>query len=164
MTTTIKLVNDKTTVWQINKSNNKQDKEFVDGFLYGGLFLLNDLPSHYFVEETRFARGLYIYSVLDNLKINRDFLGHTYIPLAEIQDNNDIIAGYYTVWLRDPMEEGEANSVTFKSPPFLQGLFTVLDLAKIPYERVVLHKPIKDGITYNVQGLNLPNLKDITRQ
>lgn len=166
MATTIKLVTGKTTVWDINKSNNRQDREFVDGLLYGGMFLLNELPSHYFIEETRVPWGKYFYNGVGELKNNRHFFGHTFVPLveAEAQTEDDMMAGYYTVWLRDPMEEGEANSVTFMFPSFLQGLFTALDLAKVSYNRVVLHKPIKDGVAYNIQGLNLPDLKDIAKQ
>lgn len=44
---------------------------------------------------------------------------------------------------------------------FFQGLFTTLNAAEIPYEKVVLHKPIRAEIAYNITGLNLPDLEDL---
>ena len=160
----IKLTTGGKTVWSLSVGIGRD--EFIEGFLYGGLFILKQMPSHYFIVESKFPRDETPYRSVDELRNNFDFLFHTYVPLneAEVQTEDGLLPGYYTFWLRDPDQDGEANCVFVKSPLFLQGLFTALKAAGVPYERVLLHKPIKDGLTYDIEGLRLPKLEDIAKQ
>ena len=155
--TTISLMSNDKVVWTLEVISN----EFIAGFLYGGLFILKQLPNHHFIIQYAFSRVSY--NNVDELQNNFSSLRRTHIPLyeAQILTADVLSADHYIFWLRDPDFSYEGNLVSVKSLLFLQGLFTALHLARIPYERVLLHKPIRDHITYSIKELQLPDLKNI---
>ena len=63
MVSIIKLVTGKKLVLGITKS--KQDEFFMYGFLYGGMFLLQQIPQHYFIQEIKSPRSEELYSSVD---------------------------------------------------------------------------------------------------
>lgn len=173
----VRLVNRQgINVWTLDTRNKSED--FIHGLIYGSIYLFERLIEWrvFFTRQTedeQFVDGL------EELGDSFNFIDNLMIPLQEVilRAGDRTKPNYYTVWLRNPEnnhpdniandgdpELGLANLVSVKSVDFFQGLFTALNSQNVPYERVVLHKPIKDGVAYNIQGLNLPDLKDIAKQ
>ena len=84
------------------------------------------------------------------------------------------VADVYQILLRDVTRQDQVNLGLVKLE-FFQGLFTILDLIKMPYEKVLLHKPVMYTYiarpyyalklyNFDIQGLNLPNIEDIVRK
>ena len=155
-------------VWVLNTTNKSED--FIDGLIYGATYLFELLPEytvHYLKNENDYQIDV-IDDVIDDVF---DFISASILLKEVPKYTYDPQPNYYTVWLRKPINThpdvqnvdrtAVANLVNVKSIDFFQGLFTALKSDDIPYERVVLHKPIKNGVAYDIQGLNLPDLKDI---
>lgn len=157
----IKLVNADGIVWEF-RDRLLANEEFVTGFLYGGLFILNQLPQHYFILENKFPHLEYKFSRLNVIRDRMGFFNELHVPLNNIKayTKDNTIDGHFSFWLLDPSIDNTANMANTVSSDFFRGLFTVLNVAHIPYEKVVLYKPIKDGVTYNIVDLQLPNLFD----
>ena len=151
-------------VWVLNTTNKSED--FIEGLIYGATYLYELLP-----EYTVYVHQYEYDQRVDILEDMFDFISASILLKEVPKYTYDAQPNYYTVWLRKPINThpdvqnvdrtAVANLVNVKSIDFFQGLFTALKSDDIPYERVVLHKPIKNGVAYDIQGLNLPDLKDI---
>lgn len=160
---TISLHTRAKTLWSISSTNN----DFVDGFMYGALFIIRGVDQYYFAVRAFNPPIMGMFRNLDTLKDFAQFIYHTFVPLHEaaVQTEDAPDEDNYVVWLRDPTEEGEANLIATPSAEFFQGLFTALNAAGIPYQHVVLHKPIRNGQNFDIGGLQLPTLQEFaTRQ
>lgn len=165
MSNPIELLTNTSSVWKLEDPA-LLTKEFVGGFLYGGMFLLKELPEesepYFTVRNTFYDTALKKYDV-PPLRINsvsqlHDFADFRSAELDKVQANVKKymnVAGKYALMLYDPRYDDEFNLLYFEWPVFLQGLFTILNAGNIPYDKVVLHKPMKNDVVYNIEGLNL---------
>ena len=86
-----------------------------------------------------------------------------------IKPLNRRIYNLYQVYLNDPSEEGKVNLVWLNGPEFFQALFMISDMIQMPYEKVVLHKPVQythhlngvDEHNIEIQGLVAPEVEQI---
>lgn len=148
-------------IWELDTKDRTEN--FVVGSLYGCLFLLHKNPGYQItILLSKFNNdilyGAHITDVED-IKNFSSVLSELHQNIEAIQINTELI-NVYQIFLRDVAQEGKANFATV-NVDFFQGLFTMLNAANIPYDQVLLHKPIKDGIAYNIQGVNLPHLEEI---
>lgn len=177
MIDTIELLIRQSSIWKFTH-NNVSDIHFRLGFLYGGMFILNRIPStsdpRFVVYDHHNTLLTEYYTIIDMDNTGYIYTSNMNIPLYEIKaatkDELYEIEGYnqdhpdynpYVVSLLDPFDESKAVLFTTESSTFFQGLFTALNAVQIPYEKVVLHKPIRAEISYNILGLNLPLLEDL---
>ena len=166
---------DNQSIWKLDIKDPEDDftDEFVDGILYGCLFVLKEIPGHHVVIMYRELgkAGVYekqIRSVEDIYDLNGVFK----VLHKDIRPTGIKSYDVYVVLLKDVDHDGKANEVHVY-PPFFQGLFTALNIIQMPYDKVVLHKPIMrsvafsgivNTVNYNIRGLNLPDLEDIIRR
>lgn len=171
MNNPIELITNTGSIWKFEDPA-LLTKEFVSGFLYGGMFLLKQLPvesdPYFTIRNTFFDTALKKYDVppirIHSVSQLHNFANFRSAELDKVQANVKKymnVPGKYAVMLHDPRYEDVFDLFYVESLVFFQGLFTALNIGNIPYETVILHKPIKDGVAYNIQGLNLPNLEDI---
>lgn len=168
MNNSVELLTNTSSVW-ILEDPALINREFALGFLYGGMFLFKQLPVD---SEPYFkVRGTAFNGDEDNVphrirSVDQlyDFADIFNVELEQVQADMERytkVPGKYAIMLVHPKYNGEFILFHVESPIFLQGLFTPLKAGNIPYDQVLLHNPIKDGVAYNIQGLNLPNLEDI---
>lgn len=146
---------------------NKED-DFNDGILYGSVILAISLPDHqlivkYFDQDVFTEKRIrVIEDILEILSIG--IVPH--VKLGTIMKRYDS----YIISLKDMAQEGKVNVAYPNDAKFFQGLFTMLDVIHMPYEQVLLHKPImlsvKYGghvkrVDYNIEGLTLPIMEEI---
>lgn len=155
-------------LWKIDVEN--KDDEFIDGILYGCLFLLKQKPDH----QVSFTYANHGDDKLYEAQINSvDYLcsmGSVIVKFHEtLKPLNSRIYDLYQGYLNDPTEEGKVNLVWLNGPEFFHGLFMILDMIEMPYEQVVLHKPVQythhlNGVRQHnveIQGLTASNLEAI---
>ena len=141
------------------------DDDFVNGFLYGSLFHIRRVEDHYIIHESR-GHLIRSYRTFNDILQGRDFITRSYIPLHDITmqqyaEDARTKQGQFGVWLLHPRDPQIAGLAFARSASFFQGLFSALKAANISYIYVILHKPIKDGVDYEIEGvtMTLPTLQ-----
>lgn len=155
-------------LWKIDVEN--KDDEFIDGLLYGCLFLLKQKPNHQVIFTYVNHRDDKLYEASINSVDEVCSMGSVVVKFhAAMKPLNSHIYDVYQVYLNDPSEEGKVNLLWLNGPEFFQGLFTILDMIQMPYEKVVLHNPVQythhlNGVRQHnveIQGLTASNLEAI---
>ena len=157
-----------TTVWSLN---GPFSEEFVVGFLYGGLVSKHMINADYNYHFEFYAqRTTSSFSTLNALM--RRFLVYfvTYARSYEIDKRITRTGAQwneYSMWLRfynpeTPQGPSSAWLARFRTPQFLQGLLTVLQAFNVPIAAVILTAPIKDNVSYTINGEILPDPNEYT--
>ena len=163
------------SIWKLDTKD--RDEDFVDGLLYGSLFLLQQNPGHHIAityskwkDDRLYEKQIRTVEEIDDLG---SVLAQLHKTIGSVKINTRM-SDVYQILLRDVTRQDQVN-IAFVNLEFFQGLFTILDLIKMPYEKVLLHKPVmytyiaepyyaRKLYNFDIQGLNLPNIEDIVRK
>jgi hypothetical protein len=175
---TISLHDPGKILWELTS----KDQDFINGFAYGALFMLigDDGrqirrrylrltgPAVIFDDPNEKATYFNVPTLAGFYLGISDFIYETSTPLNKIKELMAPIVAEskylpdpvdkYLVWLLDPTDNTLATLIIASGETFFQGLFTALNAANVPYDKAVLHKPIRNGIAYDIEGLELPML------
>ena len=159
--------NDNRSIWKL-PMRYKED-EFNNGILYGSVIVANRLPDQqliirYFDDDVFVEKRIL---VLEDIRELFSIMFSPHVKLGFAMKVYDV----YIISLKDISQEDKVNVAYPNDPKFFQGLFTMLDVINMPYEQVLLHKPILrsvDGrfltvkrVDYNIVGLTLPTIEEI---
>lgn len=136
------------------------NSDFMLGFMYAALYGREHttlFPNNYSFGLVRRV-DMFFVRYLADLKF-RGYLRSE--RLHEISNRSTIDKaepGSYVIWLRKSAILGRDAViwVNFHTIDFIQGLLTALNSFNIDPTELILTKPYKDGIFYDIQGLNLP--------
>lgn len=169
-TTNIRFKDAGITLWTLN---GPFSEEFVVGFLYGGLFskhIMEAKATYHF--EFYAQRTLFSFHSLNALvrRFLDYFIARTYLfNINKRITRTNAEWNQSSMWLRFynsdvPITEQSSSAwlTRFRTPQFLRGLLTALQAFNVPNATVILTAPIKDNISYAINGEVLPDPNEYT--
>lgn len=153
------IVNKIDTLWTLQSKS----KKFVAGFLYGALYEIT-LPKYHgeYYFKVSGPRNQTIFNYRDLEKVFGIPDQFDIVDIEEITlhfTKNISRQGVYTAWLRYHLEgnnKERAVPVHGKDLDILRGVITAANAFGIPVTEIILYKTYKDGVFYDINGLNLP--------
>lgn len=159
--------NDDRSIWKLQMKDKEDD--FNDGILYGSVILANSLPDHQLIVKYLDETDIFTEKRIRVLEDIHNILSISIVPhvkLGTVMKLYDV----YIISLKDISQEGKVNVAYPNDPKFFQGLFTMLDVIHMPYEQILVHKPIMRSVKYggevkrvdyNIVGLTLPTIEEV---
>ena len=154
-------VRDIQTLWTLQ---GEFTDKFVAGFLYGALYVTT-LPEHR--EDYYYFKisGPKNYVILNYRDSEKNFGIPDQFDIIDIEDVTHELTvsisepGRYTTWLRYHWEGKnmeQAVPIHGEDLDNLRGVITAANAFNVPNTDIILTKTYKDGIYYDINGLNLP--------
>ena len=140
-------------LWELANLHRKT----ADGIVYGFFYAFRHDPNRYMYELEAFGQGYYRTYKYEKYIISQI----KYYPnLARHDLDGDFARNMTGILLRTYDERLSPDIIRYESAPgeYLQGLFTALNYYGEPITDVLLAKPYRNGIYYNVDELQLPDL------
>lgn len=135
------------------------------GFVYGMLYCMQKLaPPGKLRLVVRYEQRLtkqqvVLHNIAEMLELLPDinflFAPFYFVTSLDFLTNNT--SPGYNYWVRDNQDRGQHRAIliTDTTGESLQGLFSVLDACNVRRSEVLLSKPYKDGMFYNVDNMQL---------
>lgn len=136
--------------------------DFIMGFIYGALYGRECTAKAQYNFRLLGPLDAFAVRYFNDLGASRFYSYFIQTEYLQLVNNALTIhkarQGHYIMWLRYPVPLAEplASSMIFSTSEFIQGLLTGLNSFNIDPDEVLLAKPYKDGIFYDIQGMNLP--------
>ena len=154
-----------TDIWSLT---GKFSNELTNGMIMAacvGLIKANNFDGEYFVvHSVQPVQGRWDFLIqtepselLSNLIEAADLSAATRSRKNTIKDY--VRDDSYYVWLYNGIRD-HCDLVKFRTPEFIQGVLTMCNAFRLPYQDVILACPLSDGIYYRIQGVRLPLLPE----